>query len=424
MLLIYIILLCVILLFSALFSAAETAYTSLTVIQIEKLKTSKGKFSRLAAELAHNSEVLIGTILVGNNIANTIAGALATTIAINYWGQQTVVYSTAILTIVLLIFAELTPKQTALNHNELIAIILGPPLQFFVIVLRPLVSLVSLFGKMFNKILGGKKAKPFSLDSILHMVNLAEASGAVQQYEKQAVTGLFRLGDHTVQSIVTHRKDVFSLDASITICKALDLVIDEGYARIPVYGARGNEEIIGIVLESDIIKAFLNGNKDSSLYSIMIKPIYVPSSLSLRELLAIFNREPLNIAIVLDEYGGLAGVASREDIVEEILGELYDEDEHPELVMENLGDFLRLSGELPIYHLEEVVNQSITHDKHIFTLAGLLSEKLERIAEKNDEVTLDIGKFIVEEVVDKRIVSVHFYPSNQSPLALIEGPHK
>lgn len=174
--------------------------------------------------------------------------------------------------------------------------------------------------------------------------------------------------------MLTHRKDVFSLDASMSIHEALAEVAAQSFTRIPVYGERGCEEIIGVVLENDLIKAYLHGDGDKSLHSIMKNPIYVPSSLPLKELLAVFHRESLNIAIVLDEYGGLAGVASREDVLEEILGELYDEDENPELVMESLGDALRLSGDLPIYRLEEVAGERITHDKHIFTVAGLLAE--------------------------------------------------
>ncbi|NIZ46745.1 hemolysin family protein [Entomospira nematocerorum] len=407
----YLVLLALILLFSAIFSAAETSYTSLTAVQVEKLRTQDSRFAKLAANLWQDSELLIGSILVGNNIANTVAGALATILTIEYWGQPMVAYSTAILTLIILIFAEVTPKQIALQHNEFFAVLLAPLLRFFMIILAPIVKLVSLFGMLFNKLLGGKKPKPFSLDTILHMVNLAEASGAVQQYEKDAVKGLFRLGDHTVQSILTHRKEVFSLDASISIAEALPLVANASYTRVPVYGTRGSEEIIGIVLENLLIKAYIDGLGDQSLHSIMVEPIYVPASLPLKELLNVFSRESLNIAIVLDEYGGLAGVASREDVVEEILGELYDEDESPELVMERVGEALRFSGDFPIYRLEEVVGEKIPHDKHIFTVAGLIGEKLERIAEENDEVLLDVGKFLVEQVLEKRVISVRFYPN-------------
>jgi putative hemolysin len=411
MLLIYLTLLLITLFFSAFFSTAETAYTSLTAVQIEKLRTSDTLFARQAAKLAKQSDRLIGTILVGNNIANTAASALATVATIQYWGQSKLIYSTTALTLFILIFAEVTPKQIALKHNEFFAMSLAPILRVFIIFLRPIVILVSLFGRLFDKLFAKEQGKPFSLESILHMVNLAEASGEVQQYEKQAVAGLFRLGDHTVQSILTHRKDVFSLDVNMSVSDALTRALTAGYTRVPVYGARGEEEIIGVVLESTLTRAYLDGKMHCNLQEFIIEPIYVPASLPLRELLAIFNRESLNIAIVLDEYGGLAGVASREDVVEEILGELYDEDENPELVMEQVGEAMRLSGDLPIYRLEEVVGKSISHDKHIFTVAGLLGEKLERMAEENDEVKLDVGRFVVEQVLEKRIVSARFYAS-------------
>ncbi len=406
----YIIILILLLIMSGIFSAAETAFTSLSPIQLQTFKESPKKGHRNVAKLALKSDILLGAILVGNNVGNTFSGALATYIAITTWGSSSVPIITALLTICILVFAEVTPKQLALTHNEAIAVFLTPFLRIIIVPFIPLVHLISLFGKLINSLFGGKEKKAFSLDSLLHMVRMAEEEGNVVAYERSAVNGVFRLSDSTALSIITHRREVFSLPASTPIREALPTVLENGYSRIPVYGEKGAEQIIGVVLQLDLVRALLS-NKEGMLSDLMHPPIAVPSSIHLRALMELFNREPLNIAIVLDEYGGLAGVVSREDVVEEILGELYDENETPEVQIESVNNGLRMQGDTPIYKLEEVTKSRVEHDKHVFTVAGYVSERLDRIAEEGDTLTLPIGTFAVETVKNNRIVWLLFYPA-------------
>jgi putative hemolysin len=409
----------ILLLMSVLFSAAETAFTSLTPIQLQTFKESSKRSHKNVAKLTLKPDILLGAILVGNNMGNTFSGALATYIAITTWGSSSVPLITVLLTICILVFAEVTPKQLALTHNETIAVVLTPFLRVVIVPLIPLVHLISFFGKFINSIFGGKEKRAFSLDSLLHMVRMAEQEGDVVAYERSAVHGVFRLSDSTALSIITHRRDVFSLPASTPIKKALPIILEHGYSRIPVYGEKGAEQIIGVVLQLDLVRALLT-KEDGVLSDLMHPPITVPSSVHLRALMELFNREPLNIAIVLDEYGGLAGVVSREDVVEEILGDLYDENETPEVQIENIENGLRMQGDTPIYKLEEVTKSHIEHDKHVFTVAGYISERLDRIAEEQDTLTLPIGTFIIEKVENNRIVWLLFYPTSSTENVEVE----
>ena len=225
-------------LFSAFFSATETAFTSLSMMQIQHLVENHGKKGRCVKELSGKPDILLTTILIGNNLVNIGASAIASQMTIELFGSQMLALMTGILTLVILIFAEVTPKRIAIIHNEKIALHTGSMVKFLSILLAPIIWLISLISSLITRFISSERRENVSMEGILHIVNIAGNMGVVQQYEQEMIKSIFRLDDVPAKAIMTHRTEVFSLDKSLTVSEAFSPMIEEGYSRIPVWGER------------------------------------------------------------------------------------------------------------------------------------------------------------------------------------------
>ncbi|MCL2520767.1 MAG: hemolysin family protein [Spirochaetaceae bacterium] len=402
----------ILLIFSALFSAAETSLTSLSDLQIAGLQKEKNKAAGRLAKLTKAPNKFLGAILVGNTFTNVVTSSLTVIIVTNFWGQNAVVFSTIALTLFVLIFCEVSPKQIAYAHNEKTAKFVSLLILPMTIIFAPLIWFISLFAQLINRLFGDKK-RVFARENIFHLINVGEKSGEVATYQKEVVHNIFRLAGSTASAIMTHRKDVFSLPATLTVAEALPKVISEGYSRIPVYN-ESSENIIGIVMQRDVYQRYSADEETTLLADFMLAPLFVPASMRLDELLKVFKNHLLNIAIVLDEYGGLAGIVSREDVLEEILGELYDENEEAELKTERLDDgSWRLQGDTPLHWLEQQLGHNIGGNKHVNTISGHIIEALDKLPVDGEVVDIPgEGRFKIETMQNNRIISLRFYPTS------------
>ncbi|MBN1646737.1 MAG: HlyC/CorC family transporter [Spirochaetales bacterium] len=402
-----IILLSVCILLSGFFSASETAFTSLSAIQIQKLTSTHKRRGKQVSYLTSRPEILLTTILLGNNLVNIAASAIATQMTIEFFGSTYIGVTTGVLTFVILVFAEVNPKQLAIIHNEKIALGTAWIIHYLSLLFRPLIWLISLFLKIMGKLYGGKKRKKISLEGIFHMFSLAENEGVVEDYETHMVRNVFRFNDVQVHAIMTHRTEVFSLKKSLRIIDVLPKIIEKGYSRIPVY-ARNPEQIVGVVLTRDIMKCVTGNTLTRPLSSIMVDPIFVSETKKINDLFVMFQKEKMNMAIVLDEYGGLAGIVTIEDAIEEILGEIHDEydhQEHEKVVQLNESSF-RMQGDTSIEQVQDILGIGLEHEKHIQTLGGYLTELLGRFPHKKEIISTDTAEFIIEETKKHRIIQV------------------
>lgn len=399
------------LILSAFFSAAETAFTSLSMVQIKSIENENTVFSKKVVKLMHHRDYLVATILVGNNIANIGSSALTSILAMKLGGDIMVGYATGILTLVIIIFAEITPKQLALRYNKEFSKALSIFIAPLLTILYPIVFFVSLFGRAISLLFGTKVSKESGLDGLFHMVAIAEEHGEVDAYEKSVVQNVFKLGDNVVMSIITHRRNIFSLSSNLTAEEALDKAMKAGYSRIPVY-LENAENIVGIVMLRDIFSHKINNMENKKLSSFMLEPLVVPASMKLDELLKVFAKQPLNLAVALDEYGGLAGIVSREDLFEVVLGDLYDENEEAEIKTTLLDDgSWRIQGDTPLYWFEEVYPY-LDEEKDItaHTVGGYIVEKLGRLPVEHEVVDLISGYVQIEKVGDNRILELIYVP--------------
>ncbi len=408
-----IILLVVLLILSAVFSATETAFTSLSISQIQELGSDYGKKGKMVRSLSKRTDILLTTILIGNNLVNISASAIVSSLTIELFGSYFLAFSTAALTLVILIFAEVTPKQIAIIHNEKIALFMAFPIKWLSWGLLPVIKLIGFISSLMTHMVGGEKKK-LSLDSILHMVSIAERQGVVETYETRMIKNVFRFNDTQVQAIMTHRTEVFSLEKNITIGEALIKISEKGFSRVPVYN-EDPEEIIGIVLAKTLMANYHTGKGNLKLRDIMLKPLYISGTRKVNELFYTLKNQKLNIAIIMDEYGGLSGIVTMEDITEELFGELYDEHEQNRRDRISLlrdGSY-RLMGETPVHQIEDSLGLEIPYGKNAQTVAGYLVEYLGSIPVKNQEIETPFGIFKVESIKRNRISSVILKPGKK-----------
>ncbi len=356
--------------------------------------------------LIKRPDILLTTILIVNNLVNIAASSLVANMTIRIFGSQALAVSTGILTLIVLIFAEVTPKQIAIVHNEAIALYMAYPVRWVSWILLPIIKLIGVISSLITHLVGGEKKK-LSLDGILYMVSIAERQGVVETYETRMIKNVFRFNDTQVQAIMTHRTEVFSLEKNTSIEDALVAISEKGFSRVPVYN-NDTEEIVGIVLVKSLLTNFQQGNKEKKLKDIMLKPLYISGTRKVNELFYTLKNEKLNIAIIMDEYGGLAGIVTMEDITEELFGELYDEHEKHEkdkITLLRDGRY-RLMGETTIHQIEDRLGFELPTGKYAQTLAGYLVEYLGSIPVKNQYIETPFGDFIVESVKRNRINSV------------------
>lgn len=399
---------------SGIFSSTETAFTSLSIVQLQELETKKGKRGKIVKKLAGRPDILLTTILIGNNLVNIGASALATQITIQTFGNQAVGVMTGLLTFVILIFAEVTPKRIAIVYNDFISLYAARFILFLSWALRPFVWLIGLVSNSIARLLRAEKRVKITLQGILHMINLGEHIGIVERYETKMVRSVFRINDISVQAVMTHRTEVFSLDMNRTISEVIAHIIDAGYSRIPVYDTEP-EIITGIVLVRDIMKELALKNDSVLLKDIMIKPIVVPQTKMLNEMFSQFNREKLNMAVVLDEYGGLAGIITVEDVIEEIIGDIYDEHEtnnDTKIKRQKNGEII-IAADISLHQLYESLNLDLQSERYAKTLGGYLLNKMDHIPAQGETINIHSGTFIIDEVGKNRIIRVRFIPKKQ-----------
>lgn len=401
------VLLGVALLLSGVFSGSETAFTSLSSADVERIRTTRGRGGRQVAHLTSEPQILLTTVLIGNNLVNIGASVLASSITIEIFGSGALGYTTGILTLLVLIFGEVVPKQLAISHNETVSLYTAPLILFLSIILKPVVWFIASIAEMFTRLTGGTRRATITQESILHMLKRAEATGIIEGFRSKMLKSVFRFKDLEVGAIMTHRTQVFSLDKNTTVGEAIPEVSETGYARIPIYDG-DPERIVGVVLAKDLMKQV--DNPDLQLKEIMIPPVFVPEQRNIQAMLTQLLQEKLNLAIVLDEYGGLAGIVTIEDIVEEIFGEIYDENETRERAkITHLGhDRYMIRADIPIHVLNDFLHSELETDRHVQTLGGYLVHVIGRIPEQGERIESPAGSFTITGIEQNRILHVQY----------------
>ncbi len=393
---------------SAFFSGSETAYLSVSRAKVRKLAKEGDSRAIVLEKLLHTPNRVIITILIGNNLVNILAASIATSIAIQVFGSTGVGIATGAVTLVVLLFGEITPKSYSATNAERVALLVAKPIYLLMKLLTPVVVVLSRFAKFVVSTFGGEvRLGPFITEEELKMlVEVGEELGAIEKEEKEMISGIFEFDKMDVKDIMVPRIDMKCIEANSSIEDAKKLILETGHSRIPVYEG-SVDNIIGILYAKDLLRFLNSGEKPETLHSILRPAYFVPESKKLNELLSEFQRLKVQIAIVVDEYGGTAGMVTLEDVLEEIVGEIedeYDVGEAEEFRMVDENQAV-VDARMSIHDVNERLSLSLPEDR-VDTIGGLLFNMLGRIPVQGDEVEVDGVVLRVESMRGRRIMKV------------------
>ncbi len=369
---------------SAIFSASETAYTSLSIIQIQDIR-KKGKSGISVYNLVQSPSKLITTILIGNNISNIVASTLTTKFVLEKYGNSALAISTGLITIIVLIFAEILPKQIAILNNEIIALSTSFFLKPLIFIFTPLIYIINKIIKKILNLFKVKTSSQMTKESIKNMLSLAGSLGILKNDSRIFMQKMLDIDQVRASEIMTHRTGVFSLSSSSKLKDVIKLIKEEGYSRIPIYKGQSREQIIGILIAKDLIE--VNKKDMNKNVSQFIKPaVFVQQNKRIKDILDIMRKKQKIMAIVIDEYGGFSGILTIEDIVEKIFGAIsdeYDIKEEKPLITQINDNTYSILGETTFDEIEEAIGISIKHKEYTNTIGGYLIDLLDKIPTKN-----------------------------------------
>ncbi len=402
----------ILLFFSAFFSGSETALVSLNRIRIKRLAEEGNKNAMIVEQLIQRPNRLLATVLVGNNIANIGAAAIATSIAIQMFQNWGVGIATGVMTFLVLVFGEMTPKSLAASNAERISLMVARPIGFLVKVFYPIVKVLVEITRPLTKLFGGdiRLHKLFTEEEFKIMVEVGEEEGVIEKEEREMIHGIIEFGETEAKEVMAPRIDVVEIESTATVDEANDLVLKSGYSKIPVY-EDSIDNIIGILHARDLLKA-AEGKKN--IKKIMRSVYYVPETKKLDELLREMRERKTQIAIVVDEYGGTAGLVTAEDLVEEIVGEIMDEFDVEEEPIQAIDEkTVLVDAKLNIGDLNDSLGLNLPEEE-FETVGGLIFNTLGKIPTVGETVEINSVNLKVEKMRGKRIAKVRLVKSESA----------
>ncbi len=393
-----IIILSFLLCFSAFFSAAETAFFSISRTKARHLAKDNQRPYVLIHQLKENPHRLLTTILIGNNVVNIGASALATAVALKIFPDYALGLATGIMTLLILVFGEVFPKSLATRNNVAIARLTVYPVYWCSILFFPILKFLD-FVPMLTGII--QNTSIVTEDELMTIVEVVEEEGEIKEEERELIHNIFEFDDTNASEIMTPRADMFVVDAG----QPLDLkaVASSGFTRIPVIEA-DIDHVVGIVNIKDIFVQQSVLNQPVDIRSIMRPPYFVPENKKLDALLRRFKKRKNHIAIVVDEHGGVSGLITLEDVLEELVGEISDETdmEEPQIIKVQDNEWI-VPGKSDIDEVNELIPMNILDSKEFDTFSGYVLNQTGRIPRVNEEIPIGNFLVIVQEMDGNRV---------------------
>ena len=415
--LIKIIVLICLLVLSAFFSSAETALTAVSPIRIRNLLDQNPSDKRAAAvmRIIDDPSPMLGTILVANNAVNLSASAITASLAYRFGGKH-LALATGIITLLILVFGEITPKTIATIRTEKMALAYARPLIVLMTILTPIVFLINAISNGLLKLLGVSRddAGKLTQGDIQTIVDVGHEEGIIQSDEKDIITNVFELKDSAVKEVMVPRVHVSILDADISFEELLKVFREDKYTRYPVYEDTP-DRIIGTINMKDLLLYHDGDTSSFSVRNILREAHFVFEHKKIRELLAEMMEASVSIAIVVDEYGDWTGIITLEDVLEEIVGEIHDEYDEPsdDLIYQVAPNEYIAEGAISLDDFSDRLDTEIESEDYD-SLGGYILEQLDRIPDVGDAVTTESGiRLVVDSVDNNRIELVHVWLPEQ-----------
>lgn len=403
--------------FSAFFSASETAFTTVNKIRIRHLAEEGNKRAQLTRKLLTQPNRLISTLLVGNNLVNIWATAIATSFFINLFAEKGAGISTLVMTIIVLVFGEITPKTFAARRPEQVTLKVIPSVNIVCLLLSPFSKVLNALTGGIIRIFGGSQPEnPLLTEEELRMlVNVGQEEGFIDAGERDMIDSIFEFDDTIVREIMVPRIDIVGININETLEDVSNLVIAGGHSRIPVY-EQSIDNIVGVIYAKDLLKPLLRGEpKKTTLAELMRPAYYVPESKRVRDLFEELRKEKVHMAIILDEYGGTAGLITIEDLIEEIVGDIQDEYDQEEESIQLLEDGSYLvDARTTISELNELLDVNLS-DEEYETVSGLVFHYLGRLPAAGEELDIELLHIIVDKLDGHRVDKLKIYKIGSVP---------
>ena len=393
---------------SGFFSASETSLMSLSKIRIRHMQEEGVKGAKLVASLIEDSNKLLSTILVGNNVVNIAATSISTSLFMTLLGSNGVPVATAVMTVLVLLFGEITPKTIAANNSEKVAIFVSRPIKVIIFILKPVVWVFNLVTGVIFKILGvkDKSNQPYITEEELKtMVNVSHEEGVLEIEERQIINNVFQFGDMQAKEAMVQRLDMIAINSEDKYEEIIEMFKNEKFSRMPVYN-ESIDDIIGILNIKDIIFLSDEEIQQFNIKDYIREPFFTYEFKKITQLLEEMKIEKSQMAIVVDEYGGTAGLITIEDLVEVIVGDIEDEyDEEEEEIQVIKEDEYIVDGSIKITDVNELIGVRLESEE-FDSIGGYI---IGRLPEENEVIEVDNIKFCIESLDKNRIKKVRIF---------------
>ena len=400
----------VLILLSAFFSATETAFTSANRIRLKNMAEEGSKGAQTALKVMEKYDKCLTTILIGNNIVNIGTSSLATLLCVRLFADNGPVIATAATTVIVLIFGEITPKTIAKGNAETVCIAFGRIMRGLMFILTPISAVFLLIQKAASKLFIKKKEVYVTEQELMHIIDEIEDQGVLEEQESALVRNALEFDETTVEQIMQPRVKVVGIDIHDSSEKVMELFKTEAYTRLPVY-EKSLDHIVGVISYRDFSQKIMEGS-DFSISELAADIMYIPSLMRISEVLKKMQREKEHIAVVVDQYGGTAGIVTMEDVLEELVGEIWDENDVVSTPVRFIGETaFRVRGEVSKvdfnrYFESKGMDYEINGDFN--TVGGWVLRLFGKIPSQGDMIETDEFKITVESVEERRIASLKF----------------
>ena len=388
---------------SGFFSGLEVALVGIQRSKVRQMLNEKLPGATSLDKLKSNPSRMMASVNLGNNLVNVAATALATDIALKTFESAGLAIAIGVMTFLILIFGEITPKTYCNANAAKIALRYSRVLLAFSYAFYPIVWMFEKITRGIINLTGSTQEPPgLTEEEIKGVIEQGLQDNAIEKQESELVHGALNFDDIIIRSVMTSRTKMFTLNSKMLLFEALPMINKSGFSRIPIYG-KNQDEIIGIVNVRDVLKCLEKEEKMISLQQISRKPIFVSQEKKVNDLLKEMQGRKSHMAIVLDEFGGVEGCVTLEDLVEEIVGEIHDETDVTKDNFQREGDnTIITNGDIEIDELNEIFKTSIPQGDDYATLSGLLHEKLRDIPKEGDKVIIDSLRIIIEKVLKNK----------------------
>ena len=395
------VILAVLIALSGFFSGLEVALVGVSKSKVAQLLKDGKKGSKALHKLKTNPSWMMSSVNLGNNLVNVGASALATSVAIQFFGDDGLGIAIGVMTFLILVFGEITPKTYCNANSAKIALRYAPVLLVFSYVFYPVVKFFEIITKGVVKITGSSYLPPpITEEEIKGVIDQGLAEKALEKDEMELVHGALKFDDTVIRSVMTPRTKMFTLNSKTLLFEALPQINQNGFSRIPIYGA-SKDDIVGFVHVRDVLKELENDNKMKSMEQMARKPVFASQEKTVSALLKEMKGRKTHMAIVVDEHGGVEGLVTLEDLIEEIVGEIEDESDlvKPTVYERIDKDTIITNGDIEIDEINEIFKTNVPEGEDYASLNGLLHEKLQDIPQAGDKIEVDDLRIVVEKVL-------------------------